>query len=420
MFKQGVKYSYPKADERRPITFRILPAFPEHEGELSEDDKAGAYVPAVSMLGGKPVVSDWIFALRVSRSFQKGSYPVLSRTTIVEYDADGTPVKQVDPLTQLHAFIRSNDKDWGYIAHDIGAWGSKDRRVAKLPFVKSEYVMNALTVDDDKPGVKLVIFGSSMAIADLVSTREGREGIAVKQKPDDGSVSDDIFLYGDITDPNNAPFFKYYKGDSDDGGKKVYKISLSMETDPVTGRQRIEKAGLTADMMAMRQDLAHPETYVNIPDPEEQMRQIISVLSGRNDSGVHEYDLLRMAVPDFAYLVPEVPSAPGAVNQVQGASLPTKEAQPAQPAQQQFKPSATKQQFKPAPAQAQAQPQAQSQPKQQFKPAPQTPKFVPRTTTASQARQKPPVETEEIPDVPGEAGEFDQSDWVAKYNAQNQ
>ena len=419
LFKNGVKYSFPKADERRPITFRILPAFPEHEGELSDEDKAGSYVPAVTMIGGKPVVSDWIFALRVSRSYQKGAYPILSRTTLIEFDSDGTPVQQVDPLTQLHAFIRGNDKDWGYIAHDIGEWGSKDRRIAKLPYCRPEYVMNALTVDDDKPGVKLVIFTSSMAIADLVSTREGREGIAVKQKPDDGSESDDIFLYGDITDPNNAPFFKYFKGPSDDGGKKVYKIALSMETDPVSGRQRIEKAGLTGEMMALRQDLAHPETYVNVPTPEEQMHQIIAALSGRNDDGIHEYDLIRAAVPDFAYMVPEVPSAPGAVNQVQGARLPAAEPQPQPQPQRQFKPqtaAASTPRFKPAATQAK--PVTQAKPASQPKAATaSTPKFVPKTAGVARKQPAPKPPAEEIPEVPGEAGDFDQEDWVSQYNA---
>lgn len=425
LFKSGVAFSYMKADEHRPVTFRLLPAFPEHAGELSEDEKASSYVPAVTMVGGRPSVADWAYPLIVSRSFLKGSFPIVSRMTLNEYNDDGTPVKQEDPLTMLHAYIRNNDAEWGYVGHDIGEWNSKNREVAKLPFCRKEYVMNVLTFDDDKPGVKLAIVSSSMAMADLASTRSGREGLALQQttmeltqEQVDANPSC-IFLYGDITDPNSAPVMKYFRGLSDDGGKKVYKIQVAMEVDPNTGRQRVQRVGLDYDMMAKRQDLAHPETYVNIPTVEEQLQQIVGVLCGRNKNGVHEYDLLRDALPDYASAIPSAPPAPGAQNQVQGWT-PVQQAKP-QPQPQ------------PQPQQAKFSPQTQ-QPKQQqhqAKPQATKPAFVPKaqpvTQPTHQAKQfAAPATNKPVSGIPGEA--FDKAawekaakgaktDWVSQYTA---
>lgn len=420
LFKSGVKFSYMKADERRPITFRLLPAFPEHDGELTQEDRASAYVPAVTMVGGRPSVADWAYPLIVSRSFLKGSFPVVSRTTVCEYNDDGTPVAQEDPLTQLHAYIRANDAEWGYIAHDIGEWGSKSREVAKLPFCRKEYVMNVLTFDDEKPGVKLAVVSSGMAMADLASTRSGREGLALQQNTMEltqEQVDADpscIFLYGDITDPNSAPVLKYFRGLSDDGGKKVYKIQVAMEVDPNTGRQRVQRVGLDYDMMSQRVDLAHPETYVNIPTVEEQLQQIVNALCGRNKNGVHEYDLLHAALPDYASMIPSAPPAPGAQAHVQGWApaqeqprpQPQPQPQPNPQAQPRFSPKA---QLKPA--QEGGQEQAKSRPG--FVPSPQP--ITPPTRPARQPKQGG------VEGIPGEA-KFDKSAWeqMAKGQAQGQ
>lgn len=461
MFKQGVKYAFFKADDKRPITFRLLPAFPEHDGQLTDEDKAGSYVPAVTLVGGRPVIADWIFALKVSRSYQKGANPIVSRRTIVELNSDGTVVEQEDPLSQLHAFIRANDAEWGYVAKDVGEWGSKDRVVAKLPYCKPEYVMNVLTLDDDRPGVKIGVISSGMAIACLISQREGHEGLAIRQRDEDipqeriDANPSVVFQYGDITDPNSAPVFKYAKSLSDDGGKKVYTITLSAILDPSTGRKRVERMGLTTDHMAGRVDLAHPETYVNIPTPEEQVSQIVSRCCGRSPTGVHEYGLLRAALPDYTSLIPEPPMAPGAVNQVQGFT-PQTQAQAApqeQPVVQQatMDPEAqvvkttttapenarqsvhTTHTFKPA-ATVSAQPrQTQPQAKQAapvFRPAssvagaagaaaraasqpkPQ-PKPQPEPEAAFEADDSVPADGP-VEGVPGE--EFSEDDWMAKYS----
>ena len=447
MFKNGVKFTYLRADDKRPLTFRILPAFPEHENgvALSDEDKATSYVPAVTLVGGRPVIADWIFALKVSKSFQKGSYPIISRRTIVEFNSDGTVVEQEDPLSQLHAFIRANDAEWGYVAKDVGQWGAKDRQVAKLPYCKPEYAMNILTLDDEKPGVKVGLISSGMAIACLISQREGHEGLAIRQRDEDipqeriDANPSIVFQYGDVTDPNSAPVFKYAKSLSDDGGKKVYTITLSAVLDPATGRKRVERMGLTTDHMAGRVDLAHPETYVNIPTPEEQVAQIVERCCGRSPTGVHEYGLLRAALPDYASLIPEPPMAPGAVNQVQGFT-PQAQAQPEEPVVQQatMDPEAqvvkttttapahqsvhTTHTFKPASTvTAQRQPAAQTQPQQAapvFRPASSVANVVRKAAAAAPAEPEPSVAIDSgegpVEGVPGE--EFSEDDWMAKYS----
>lgn len=411
-FKNGVRYSYFKADENRPLSFRILPSFPDHEGPVQDPM---AYVTAVSFVSGKPVISDWIFAMRVSRSFLKGARTIVSRKTMIEHNVDGTLVEQEDPLTKVIDYCSHNEQQWGYIVTDQGKWGDPNRIPAKLPKITAQYLMNVVTLDDDKPGPKLAVISSVMAISDLVRTKQGNEGIALRQVPYEVSEQEiannpsAMFQYGDVTDPNGAPIFKYGKALSDDGGKKVYRITVGIETDPATGRQRTERMPVTPEDMSARVDLAHPETYINIPTVEEQVKQIMQTCDGRNKDGFHEWDMLRVCLSDYASLIPEVPSAPGSVNQVRGFTP-----QPAQPAQQ-------KQAFAPAQPQAfrpAAQPVAHTNPPQAFKPAQTTrPAFVP---TAPQPAPAPAQPAQPIQNVPGEADtDFDPDKWAAEAQAQN-
>lgn len=430
-FKNGVKYSYFKADEKRPLSFRILPAFPDHEGPVQNPMD---YVPAVTFISGRPNINDWIFAMKVSRSFQKGAKTIVSRKTLIERNVDGTFVEQEDPLTRVIDYCMHNEQQWGYIVNDVGKWGDPNRIPAKLPKISAQYLMNVVTLDDDKPGAKLAVIGSVMAISDLCRTKQGNEGIALRQKPYEVSEEElardpsALFQYGDITDPNGAPIFKYGKALSDDGGKKVYRITVGIETDPATGRQRTEKMPVTPEDMSARVDLAHPETYINIPTPEEQVKQIMQVCGGRSKDGYHEWDMLRVCLSDYASLIPDVPSAPGAVNQVRGFT-PAPTPQPAQQKQafapvaqpQAFKPSVQPQAFKPAA------PVAHTNPPQAFKPAPASrPAFVPTAPKAA-----PPPDHDQLPmgapvaqpaqkpiqNVAGEA-EFDPDKWAQQAQEQ--
>ena len=386
MFKNGVKYSYFKADENRPLSFRILPAFSEHEGVM---ENKMDYVPAVSVISGKPVVNDWIFAIFASRSFVKGAFPILSRRTLVERNVDGTIVRQEDPLSKVIDYCLQNSSSWGYVVEDQGKWGDPNRVPARLPPIKPLYALNVITFDDDKPGAKLALISSVTAVMDLCRTKQGNEGIALKQAPFE--IPDDeiarnpsaMFQYGDITDPNGAPVFKYAKGMSDDGAKKVYRITVGIEVDPSTGRQRVE----------------------------EQVQQLVKALGGRNKDGYHEYDMLRVALSDYAGLIPEVPPAPGAVNAVRGFAS----AQPAQAAApKQFQPATQPQAFKPA-----VQPVAHTQPPQAFKTA--RPAFVPTAASAKAAAAPaptPPVqEPQPTQGVPGETS-YDEETWVNQYMGQ--
>jgi len=423
MFKQGVKYSYFKADETRPISFRILPAFSEHDGPITNKMD---YVKAVSIIDGKPVISDWIFSAMVSRSYVKGAFPVVSRRTLIEKDVTGNIVVQEDPLTEVIDYCAQNDREWGYIIEDQGKWGDANRIPAKLPPIKPQYLMNVITFDDEKPGVKLAVISSVMAINDLCRKKQGSEGIALRQVTYD--VSDEeiarnpsaMFQYGDITDPNGAPVLKYGKALADDGSKKVYRISVGLEVDPATGRQRVQRVAVTPEHMALRQDLAHPETYINIPTVEDQVKQLVRIMSGRNKDGYHELDMLRVAINRYASLIPEIPFAPGAVNQVRGftpPAQPTPSFQPAQQPAQSFQPTQQPAVFTPT-----AQPAAHTQPTQHFTPteAPQqtfrpkqgqVPSFVPTAPAQPEPKSDAP-EQQKVAEVAGEAT-FNSDDWVA-------
>lgn len=420
LFKNNIVYGDIRGDEKRPLSFRILPAFPEHEGSLQESD-ALAYVPAVSLVGGAPVVADWAFAMLISRCYVKGGRSILSRKMVGDDN---------DPLTRVVDFC-SKAAGWKYVVTETGKWGEPNRIPAKIAVPKKEFLMNVLTLDDEKPGVKVGIIKSIMMMYDLCSTKQGKEGYALQQR----EVSDEeyranpnsVWAYGDITDPNGAPVFKALKGLSNDN-RMVNMIKPSLSIDPASGRQRLDRMALTAEQMAARVDLAHPETYLNIPTAEEQVEQIVGNLGGRNAEGIHEYDMLRNVLPDYAELIPAVPPAPGAVNQVQGFTPPAQPAAPVAQVQAQTAPAAPR--FTPATPAAPAAPAAPktftpTAPKavQTFTPpatpaapaaptAPTAPAFVPKAASVPPAA---PVQTSPaaVAGVPGE--EFNDQDWVSKY-----
>ena len=447
-FKSGVNYTYFRADEKRPLTFRILPAFSSHPTNAAIEDKAHDYVPAVSIVNGYPTPSNWMSAILMSRPFIKGSFPIVSRKSLIEQNADGTFVEQEDPLSKVIAYCKTYDKQWGYIVTDQGAFNSSNRILAKLPPIKPQYIMNVVTLDDDRPGVKLAVISSVTAINCLISATEGKEGIAYRQTTRELSQSEImedpscIFMYGDITNPNSAPIFKFFMGHSDDGGRKVYQITPATEMDPSTGRKRLSRMPVTEDDMAQRLDLEHIETFVNIPTVSEQIAQIVQTCSGRNADGYHEYDMLRHVLPDYAEIIPSAPPAPGAINSVTGF---TEENQhtlseapkafekaanenvtqaprftPKTQAQQQpqYRPTQPPTQYHPKQNQT-TQPQAtqpqqqRQQPKQQTQNAVQPPPFVPRSNN----NYSEEIERESIANdgagIPGESINFDPDDWIA-------
>ena len=427
IFQKNVNYGDIKGDEKRPMSFRILPAYPEHEGALTPED-AMAYVPAVSLVGGAPVVADWAYAMLISRCYVKGGRSILSRKMVGDDN---------DPLTRVVDFC-SRNANWKYVVTESGKWGDPNRVPAKVSVPKREFLMNVLTLDDEKPGVKVGILKSIMCMYDLCSMKQGREGYALQQR----EVSDEeyranpnsIWVYGDITDPNGAPIFKILRGMSNDN-RMVTMVKPSLSIDPASGRQRLDRMALTPEQMAARVDLAHPETYLNIPTAEEQVEQILGNLGGRNAEGIHEYDMLRNVLPEYAELIPAVPPAPGAVNQVQGFTPPAQPAIPAAQVQAQAAPAAPR--FTPATPVSPAAPTAPATPKtvQTFTPtapktftppaptapapaapaAPSTPAFVPKAAVPVEASA---VQTQQSPaavaGVPGES--FDDQDWVSRYS----
>jgi hypothetical protein len=125
-------------------------------------------------------------------------------------------------------------------------------------------------------------------------------------------------------------------------------------------------------------------------------------MTGRNADGYHELEMLRVAIHDYASLIPELPAAPGAVNSVRGASFePTVQPAKAQPVVQ----------AKPAAA-----PIVQMQ---QAQPVTARPTFVPtlpkqaQPVAVEQPQAKPVSGQSGIAGVAGEA-KFNSDDWYSQ------
>lgn len=318
LFKQGVHYFYGKGDDKHPLLFLILPAYEEHNGSVNSLENGNLnWCRAATLWKNNegnmvPAPNHWFASIYMSKPFIKGSRPIVSRKTLVERNEDGTLVRQKDPLSEVLDFIKmpENQEAWGYLSFEQYSPNPAQRINAKLPKISRSFVMNVFTLNDDKPGAKLMVVSSYPAMNNLASMTKSKEGFALRQTMRE--ISDEelrqnpsaMFEYGDITDPNGAVVFQFTKA-LDENKKFVNQILPAYETDPATGRQRIQRASVTANELAARVDLQHPETYVNIPTEEEQVQQLIQVCSGRNKKGDHELDMLRAALPDYANMIPQ-------------------------------------------------------------------------------------------------------------------
>lgn len=295
LYKKGVGVRYMSVRDQ-VIRFRLLPAF--------NPDDPNPETSIVSWVSPEGNPSDWltmIVAAKFLGAKQEGREwcSIVSRETIGESNC----------IYRKLWNRADKDPEWKYLV-DTGKNGA-----AILPMLKKLILMNIFDIDQQDRGAQVGEFTFNTA----KSMFDPKEGFMWDRNPRfDEEVNDlnymDQYIYGDLTCPQYGLVLRC---DRRDGGQM--KGSFIAPDGDENGRPYRWPVG--EDILAGRQDLTTPASFVNIPEEEDLVNTLTAVLNQTNKNGIPEVSLLREVVGDV-YNIPEPAPAPGRVNQVQGASLP--------------------------------------------------------------------------------------------------
>lgn len=304
---------------KQPVSFCILPAFPDHEirdGKMFDGDveiPSDAWVPFIDEDGNMAV---WCAELQIARFAGHGEIKqrrdVVSRRTIVEFDEQGDRIRIEDPYSVLQAFAKRDSATWGYLQKGQGEFNDPHRIGPTLPFIKTEYIVNAVKVDDPEK----VVIGE-------ISPRSAVDGLNAlimapnKHVSDEDLARDYLKGYdcGDITDPTVGNVIDIAK--EDDSRTSKYVVRLSESFDRVKRKTVYAKMKISEGLLRQRYDLSDIRSIVNVPTEEDQIEQLARLLCGRTPDGMyHEYSFMKEAFSeaghdDWAALVPNPPQAAG-------------------------------------------------------------------------------------------------------------
>lgn len=332
IYKDGVTLCRLKGDQ--PVVFRVLPAFPPHrivDGRMI-DDQTGEEIPVeawVPFIDEKQRFFDWITEIRVAGYVGHGDWKqrrdIVSRLSLGVFDEKGNRERVDDPYWELQQYVKNvANATWGYLQKGEGEWGSKDRKGPSLPFLSRRYLMNIVRMDD-LTKVQLGELSTTSAADALL----GDDGLALapnKHATDEMIQADYLNAYdnGDFTDPMNGKVFVIEKDlDSGKGSASPYKVSFASQFDRVKRRTVYQTADVSKHL-GSRYDLCDIESILKVPTCEEQVKQLVGLLNGRDPTGeFHEYSLMKEAWcecghEDWAALVPNPPSAPATRTLVAG------------------------------------------------------------------------------------------------------
>lgn len=358
IYRDGVTLCRLKGDQ--PVVFRVLPAFPPHkvvDGKMI-DTQSGEEIPSdawVPFIDEKGQFFDWVAEIRVAGYVGHGDWKqrrdVVSRLSLCTFDENGNRERVEDPYWELQQYVRNHaNATWGYLQKGIGEWGSKDRQGPVLPFLSRRYLMNIVRMDD----LTKVQLGelSTTSAADALLGDDGLAMAPNKHATDEMVQADYLNAYdnGDFTDPVSGKVFVIEKDlDSGKGSASPYKVSFASQFDRVKRRTVYQTADV-AKHLSGRYDLCDIGSIVKIPTCEEQVKQLVGLLNGRDPTGeFHEYSLMKEAWAEcgheeWAALVPDPPAAPGTRPLVAGYRPPEDPAydEPEEPPEETPKPAPAK------------------------------------------------------------------------------
>ena len=293
LYKRGVQVRFMSGAQ--PIRFRLLPAFNPDDSNPETSIAPWAYMDGNA--------STWAAQI-IAGKFVGGKSPgrevchILSRETFGERC----------PYRKLYN-VADKDEDWKYLV------ARTKSTPAILPPLKKTILMNILDVDQQDRGCQVGEFSYSAA----KTLFDQQTGLMWSIDPRFTEEINELnymqqYVCGDLTCPTYGMVLRLEKDDR--GQFQSYRIVL--DTDEARHPYRWE---IGEDVLAGRQDMNDITSFVNEMSDTEIVDKLVKTLNQRSPKGFHEYALLQEVFGD-TYRIPETPSAPGAVNTVQGFTAP--------------------------------------------------------------------------------------------------
>ena len=308
-YKPGVRVKFPKSS--KVLRMQILPAY----NPANPSDPQGC---VQCLAGGQPTA--WFSMIQAAKFVGhqengdwKATRPILSLSSF-----EG---REPCPYDRLLRYCKNNP-DWKYLVSRVGEYGKPGYREPILKPIKPIMLVNIVDVDNPGDGVQIFecTYGMALGMLDSDTGIVFQRNLQLDNFPnvEEAIAANPMIQYanGDITDPNRAPVFivDYSSGKAGKFGSG-YNVRIEISGSQVSRRRA------TPVELASRYHLEDMESYLDIKDGQAIVDSITEVLRGHvNDKGIDEVCALREAVGD-TYRV-DTATAPGAVNTVQGYTLP--------------------------------------------------------------------------------------------------
>ena len=307
-YKEGVKVLYMQENNKtgvKKIFFRLLPAF---RSDVQDPQAAAtSWVPSILPDGTISQIGCFLFSAKFcGRGDFKTRHEIVSRKT-----ADRSARCPYDILC---SFIRNNKSDWGYLFEDVGKFRQPGYAKAPLSQIQPRLLANVIDVYDQTATVKIGEF-SQTAWRSLMA-RGDKPGLMFTKNnavPPEWLQQSYLYQYanGDLTDPENGLVLEVSRDDSPNASFQGYTVNTAKTQDGSPWRMQV-----SPQQLAARYDIRSAANIVNIPEEQELVDELVSILDQRSPKGYHERALLKMAFADYGWSVPEPPSAPAATNTV--------------------------------------------------------------------------------------------------------
>ena len=319
-FKRGVNVEY--LSGREPKHFKILPAMPEVRNSPAD------WLPCRLSEEAGGGLTYWGKVIYMAQFIGHGM-TIGERTNILAPQSF-VGVNEAVFCPVSHAIqVAGRYREWTYLIKDETNGGAEKRK----PLVKPSpmLVVNCINLDKPQEGVKLGLLKKTASDCLLSKT----SGLAY-QRPIQVSAQEMEEDYmaewalGDFTDPNGGLSFTV--SNNPDPKKFGYIVTLMRNA-----QQGTVPYPVSAELLANRYDLVHPETYLNKKDTWGIIQELIGVFNGISPSGQHEYEFLKLAFPEYADAIPNPPqgggySTTGIQVSVTGPGSPAEKAAAAAPA----------------------------------------------------------------------------------------
>ena len=295
IFTEGVKAKYVSLKHPTIMRFRILPAF-----DFRDYNNVNGWLPFILPEGQ---LTDWANLIYVARFVGHGRGRYSNRLDILSMQTGYVgpePEKVFCPLKAVIKTIDANKGDWGYMMDK-----NADERIINFPV---QMMLCNIIELSGKDGVQVGVFPSTATVAMFGS--DG--GLAFRRTMVDDATLAQNYLLGyevnDMTNPQRGPVLACFRL-QDKGEFSGYSILMDKDN-----ANRPYSADVSS-YLAYRARIYDLKQVINMPTEESIVQSLIAVLNGRSPNGHHEYDLLRMALPQFK--IPASPQAQAASNSIQ-------------------------------------------------------------------------------------------------------